>query len=60
MFRFNIKSVATLIALLYQVAHAEITIDQTGPFYYVDFKRSETPNHALNDRLYIEVNIPKE
>jgi hypothetical protein len=41
MFRCNIKSVAKLITFLYPFAQAEITIDQTGPFYYADFKRDE-------------------
>ena len=60
MFRFNIQSAATLFAFLYPVALAEITIDQTGPFYYVDLKRSELSNVSLSQRLYMEVNIPKE
>ena len=42
MFRFNIKSVATLLAFFYPAIQAEITIDQTGPFYYTDFKRSKS------------------
>ena len=60
MFRFNIQSAATLFAFLYPVALAEITIDQTGPFYYTDFKRNKLSNGEFNHRLYMEINIPKE
>ena len=60
MFRFNIQSVTTLLAFLYPTAHGAITIDQTGPFYYADLKRSELSNVSFSQRLYMEVNIPKE